>query len=60
MTQVFLVHLNLDDFENVILIAKGREDAKQRARRILGGDPDKYVVTPITELGSTTTFLLES
>lgn len=59
MNHVFLVYHNKDDFQNVIVVANDREKAKRRAQRILGGDPDKYIVTPVTERGSYTTFLLE-
>ena len=58
MNSVFLVHHNKDDFKNVIVVAREREEAKQKARRILGGDMDTYVVTPVTEYGSHTIFLL--
>ncbi len=57
-TQVWLVHHNADDFFNVVLPAPDRETAKQKAREILHGNPDTYIVTPVTELGSRTVFLL--
>lgn len=43
---------------NVIVEAKEREAAKRYARHILSGDPDYYVVVPVTEPGSHTAFLI--
>lgn len=43
---------------NVVIEASDREIAKRYARHILGGDSDYYVVTPITERGTSTVFLL--
>lgn len=31
--------------------AFGREDAKRRSERWIGGNPDSYIVTPLTEQG---------
>ena len=44
--------------ENVIVPAKDREEAKQAAHNILLGNPDHYVVDPITKHGSRTVVLL--
>jgi hypothetical protein len=56
--QVWLVHHNADDYFNVVLEAGDREEAKRKACEILHGNPDTYVVTPVTELGSRTVFVL--
>jgi broad specificity phosphatase PhoE len=56
--QVWLVHRNEDDYINVILTANGREMAKRVAHGILRGDPDSYVVSPITESGSRTIIMV--
>lgn len=56
--QVWLVYHNRDDFFNVIVAADGREEAKRLAQDILKGNPDTYVVTPVTESGSRTVFLM--
>lgn len=56
--QVWLVHLNEDNFENVIVTADGREMAKRMAFGLLFGNMDEYIVTPITELGSRTVFMI--
>jgi len=54
---VFLVqgprHPNL----NVIVSAINRETAKGMAQSALGGNPDDYTVTPITEMGKRTIFI---
>lgn len=55
---VFLVYNPGQHIENVIVEARTREYAKSHASHILGGDPDKYVVDPITKAGSRTVFLL--
>ena len=55
---VFLVYNPGQFIENVIVEAKTREYAKSHASHILGGDPDKYIVDPITNVGSRTVFLL--
>ena len=55
---IFLVHRPGQYIENVIVDARDREFAKSHASHILGGDPDKYVVEPITRPGSRTVFLL--
>ena len=57
-SQVFLVALKAQHTKNAILEAQDREYAKRYARHILGGDPDQYEVTPVTEPGSHTVFLL--
>lgn len=44
--------------KNVIVEATDREYAKGYASIILGGDPDYYIVTPLTERGDRTIFLL--
>jgi len=44
--------------KNVIVEASDREFAKSYAALILGGDPDYYVVTPITKREDRTIFLL--
>jgi hypothetical protein len=55
---VFLVHQPGRYVENVIVEATSRDFAKSHASHILGGDPDQYVVDPITKNGSRTVFLL--
>lgn len=55
---VFLVHRPGQYIENVIVEARDREYAKSYASHILGGDPDEYVVDPITKNGSKTVFLI--
>lgn len=55
---VFLVHKPGQYIENVIVEARNRDFAKSHASHILGGDPDTYVVDPITKNGSRTVFLL--
>jgi hypothetical protein len=42
----------------VIVMATSREFAKSHAQPALGGDPDLYEVTPITEFGEPVNFLL--
>lgn len=51
--QLFVVQPFGGAFDNVkyVVWAHGREDAKRKARTWLGADPDKYVVTPITNPG---------
>ncbi len=44
--------------KNVIVEASNREFAKSYSSLILGGDPDLYVVTPITKREDRTIFLL--
>ena len=56
--QVWLVHKNEDNFLNVIVTADGREMAKRMAVGILKGDPDQYIVNPITEHGSRTILMV--
>lgn len=54
---VFLV--TRPDFTlNIIVEASEREIAKRYAQQFLGGDPDYYVVTPLTKRRSRTIFLL--
>lgn len=36
---------------HVITWANDREDAKREAHPLLGGDPDRYIVDPLTEMG---------
>jgi hypothetical protein len=55
---VFLVYNPGQFIENVIVEARNREYAKSHASHILGGDPEKYIVEPITKSGSRTVFLL--
>lgn len=55
---VFIVYSPGGDIENVILVASDREAAKRDASRILHGNPDNYVVDPITQRSSRTVFLL--
>lgn len=42
----------------VIVMATTREFAKSHSQPLLGGDPDKYEVEPITEFGEPINFLL--
>jgi hypothetical protein len=44
--------------KNVILVARGREDAKKMAQPYLLDDPDKYIVDPITNEASATMFVV--
>lgn len=57
---VFLVSRPNQYIEHVIIVARDREFAKSHASHILGGDPDHYVVTPLTSPGTRTIFLLEA
>lgn len=52
---------SLDAYEinNVVVPAAGREEAKRQARSTLRGDPDQYVVTPISRQGDRTLFMLD-
>lgn len=43
---------------NVIVEAEDREPAKRYANYILAGNPDQYVVTPLTSPGDRTAFLI--
>lgn len=54
---VFLVTSPHQSNLNVIGSARNREMAKDLAMTVLGGDKDKYVVTPITEEGKRTIFI---
>jgi hypothetical protein len=56
--QVWVVHRNADDFLNVVTTADSREMAKRMAAGILKGDPDKYIVTPVTKRGSRTVLIV--
>jgi hypothetical protein len=56
--QVWLVHHNVDDYRNVVVTADSREMAKRVAEGVLEGNPDTYVVTPVTERGSHTTLIV--
>jgi len=51
MNRLWLVRLH--QTANVVAIVHGRdrEFAKENARDWLGGDPDQYVVTPLTNEG---------
>jgi hypothetical protein len=42
----------------VIVMATTREFAKSHTQPLLGGDPDKYEVEPITSIGEPVHFLL--
>ena len=55
---VFIVACFDLGIRNVILIAEGREEAKRMAQPILKGNPDGYIVDPITQRVSETVFLL--
>jgi tRNA-binding EMAP/Myf-like protein len=59
---VFLVQRQSRFVESigVIVSAIDRESAKRQAQVILDGDPDQYVVTPITRPGERTVFMLEA
>lgn len=46
--------------ENVIIPARDREEAKRGAHNILLGNPDHYIVDPITKHGSHTVVLLSA
>lgn len=36
---------------HVLTFALSREDAKRNAARWIEGDPEKYIITPLTEKG---------
>lgn len=55
---IFLVYFPGGPIENVIVEALGRESAKIQAKIILPGNPDHFVVSPITLQSSRTVFLL--
>jgi hypothetical protein len=55
---IFLVYYPSGRVENVILAAKTREDAKDQAFHILGGNKDHYIVDPIVTNGHRTVFVL--
>lgn len=55
---IFLVQRPKNVIENMIVTADSREMAKQMARGILGGDPELYVITPLTEPGSRTVLMV--
>jgi hypothetical protein len=55
---IFIVSRPGQLIENVIVDATNQEFAKSHASHILGGDPDKYIVDPITHHASRTVFLL--
>ena len=55
---VFVVSRPGNDPENVILSADGREEAKRGASIFLEGDPDRYIVTPITKPDVKTVIIL--
>lgn len=57
---VFIVSRPGQFIENVIVPATTREYAKSHASHILGGNPDDYIVDPITKHGARTVFLLEA
>jgi len=56
---IFLVKRPGGYIANVIVAAVDRDFAKSHASHILGGDPENYVVEPLTERGSRTLFILE-
>jgi hypothetical protein len=45
---LFLVEMGNIHF---LCYANDREDAKRQAHRWMGADPDKYIVSPLTEPG---------
>jgi hypothetical protein len=55
---VFLIKRRDNPVLNVIASADGREMAKRMAVGILRGNPDQYIVTPITEHGSRTILMV--
>lgn len=55
---LFLVKRPGQYIDNVIVDATDREYAKRHAKHILGGNPDQYIVTPLTEPGERIAFLL--
>lgn len=44
--------------ETVIVEAIGREEAKSKARLFLGGNPDKYTVSPLTKPGAPVRYII--
>jgi len=57
-TTVFLVSRPGAFIPNVIVEAVSREFAKSHASYVLGGNPDEYVVNPVTKAGERTLFLV--
>lgn len=49
--QMFLVRLNEESNIKFFTWALDRENAKRNARQWMGGDPDKYIVDPLTKQG---------
>lgn len=49
---LFLVHLPASQSPVVLTRARGREEAKRDARPVLGHDPDRYIVSPLTREGA--------
>lgn len=42
---------NINPRPVVIVTATGRDYAKSKASQFIGGDPDNYIVTPLTQAG---------
>lgn len=53
----FLVTLPASQDPVVVATARDREEAKRLARPVLGYDPDRYVVQPLTRPGTDVRFL---
>lgn len=53
----FLVTLPASQDPVVIATARDREGAKRLARPVLGHDPDRYIVQPLTREGADVRFL---
>lgn len=49
----FVTRPDASDLKHVVTQDAGRESAKRSAKRILGGNADGYVVTPLTDAGET-------
>lgn len=58
MEKIIFIVSRADLPENVIVPAISREEATRAAHRILLGNPDDYIVDPITKYGSKTVILL--
>lgn len=53
MTNMILFYVKREDIidQLVIVTARNREYAKSKAANFLGGNPDKYIVEPLTQMG---------
>lgn len=56
--QLFIVYLPSLPNDKILVTAHSREDAKRSSHPILRGNPERYVVTPITNGGDTVRLVL--